>query len=352
MSYKPVGFAILGAGMVADYYKEAISANANIGARLRAIGHYNSTRFDEISARFGVPCTTLDELLDDSSIDVICIGTPSGQHAVQTIAAARAGKHVIVEKPLALSLCDADEMIAVCEEEGVKLGVCLQSRSLPLFRRVHEAIQAGDLGELTLGLLTLPYCRTQAYYDQAAWRGTWALDGGGVLMNQGIHQIDLLVWYMGDPTEIRAYADTLKWDIEVEDIASASLRFPNGAMGAIIGTTTAAPGFPYRLEIYGTQGAIQIEGETVQRWQLVDPTKAVITPPPIATEVAGAVDASDPRGTSTAGHIAIVRDFIEALREDRPPLVDGREGSRCLAAVCGIYQASGIAPNNRISEGE
>jgi len=344
--HESVGFAILGAGMIADYYKEAISANADLGARLHAIGHYDPTRFDEISACFDVPCMTLDELLDDNSINVICIGTPSGQHAAQAIAAARAGKHVIVEKPMALNTYDADQMIAVCEEEGVKLGVCLQSRSLRLFRRVHEAIQAGDLGELTLGLLTLPYYRPQTYYDQAAWRGTWALDGGGILMNQGIHQIDLLVWYMGDPVEVTAYADTLKWDIEVEDIASASLRFANGALGAIVGTTTAAPGFPYRLEIYGTRGAIQLEGETLRRWQLADPTKAIVTPPPIATEIADAVDASDPRGTPKTGHIAIVHDFIAALREDRPPLVDGYEGRRSLAAVLGIYQASGVVPNN------
>jgi len=343
-NYRPIGFAILGAGMIADYYREAISANADMGARLVAIGHYNPARFNEISAKFGVPCVKLDDLLADESVDVICIGTPSGQHPGQAIAAARAGKHVIVEKPMALRPCDAEQMITTCEQMDVKLGVCLQSRTDPLFRRVHDAIQAGDLGELTLGLVTLPYHRPQAYFNQAAWRGTWALDGGGVLMNQGIHQIDLLVWYMGDPVEIKAYADTLHREIEVEDTASVTLKFSNGALAAIIGTTTTDPGFPHRTEIYGTRGAIQIEGRLVRRWTLADPASAVITPPEITADISDAGAGSDPRGTPITGHVAIVRDFIEALREDRSPLVDGPEGMRSVAAVYGIYEAAGVIP--------
>jgi len=344
--YDSIGFAILGAGMIADYYRQAIAANAENGARLVAVGHYNPARFNEISARFGVPCRTLDELLDDSEIDVICTGTPSGQHADQAIDAARAGKHVIVEKPMALSLRDADRVIAECKAAGVKLGVCLQSRVDPLFRRVYDAIQAGDLGELTLGGVTLPYYRPQAYFDQAAWRGTWALDGGGVLMNQGIHQIDLLVWYMGDPVEVKACAGTLHRNVEVEDTASATLRFANGALAAVVGTTTTAPGFPNRLEIYGTRGGIQLEGGLVRRWDLADPQNAVVERPEIAAGIAGAGSGGDPRATKPAGHIAIVGDFIRALREDRPPAVPGSEGRRSLAAVHAIYEAAGLIPSD------
>jgi predicted dehydrogenase len=328
--------------MVADYHRQAIVANADLGARLVALGHYNPARFAEISAEFGIPCVGQEDLLADAAVDVVCICTPSGQHAAQAIAAARAGKHVLVEKPMALSLGDADATIAACDRAGVKLGVVLQRRAEPLFQRIHRAIQAGDLGELTLGVVTMPYHRSQAYYDQADWRGTWALDGGGVLMNQGIHLVDLLVWTMGDPVHVQARADTLHRDIEVEDTLAATLRFANGALATITATSTAAPGFPHRIEIYGTGGCIQVEGESVERWELADPARATVEPPQTAAaDAAGA--GSDPRGIAPTGHIAIVRDFIQALRADRPPRIDGAEGRRSLAAVLAAYEAAGLA---------
>ena len=337
-----LGFAILGAGMVADYLRQAIAANADVGARLVAVGDIDRARFDEISMRFGVRCVTPETLLADEDVDVICVATPSGQHASQAIAAAQAGKHVIVEKPMALSLADADDMMAACDQAGVTLGVTLQRRADPLFRRVYDAIQAGDLGDLTLGLVTLPYYRPQAYFDQAEWRGTWALDGGGVLMNQGIHEVDLLIWYMGDPTQVQALAGTLHRGVEVEDTLAATLQFPNGALATIIGTTTTEPGFPHRIEIYGTRGGIQIEGEHVRRWELADPAKALVEPPEIETGTTDAGAGGDPRGIAATGHIAIVRDFVQALRADRPPLVDGHQGRRSLATVLAIYEAAGL----------
>src|SRR5574339_357338 len=220
--YPETGFAILGAGMIAEYHAQAIAANRENGARLIAMGHYDPQRFTEIERRFDVPCQTENELLSNPEVDAICICTPSGQHAQQTLAAAQSGKHVLVEKPMATRLEDADAMITTCRQNQVTLGVVFPSRTKPVFQRVQAAIQAGALGELTLGLVNLPYYRPQAYYDQAAWRGTWAWDGGGVLMNQGIHQIDLLVWFMGDPVAVTAHALTLKRQVEVEDTLSAS----------------------------------------------------------------------------------------------------------------------------------
>ena len=346
---KMVGFGILGVGMVADYHRQAIAANADLGARLVAVGHYNPARFPEIQTRFGVPCFTQEELFAHPDVDVVCICTPSGQHAAQAIAAAQAGKHVLVEKPMALSLADADAMIAACEQAKVKLGVVLQRRAEPLFRRIYDAIQAGDLGELTLGVVTIPYHRPQSYYAQAAWRGTWAMDGGGVLMNQGIHLVDLLIWYMGDPLHVQAYADTLHRDIEVEDTLVATLRFPNGAMATITATTTANPGFPHRVEVYGTSGGIQVEGEAVRRWTLAEPEKAAVAPPEISPSAEAGAGA-DPRGIAPTGHIAIFRDFIQALRADRPPLVDGAEGRRSVATVLAIYQAAGIGPHRQSAD--
>src|SRR5512134_2213325 len=158
-----IGFAILGAGMIAEYHAQAIAANRENGARLVAMGHYDPQRFPEIKHRFGVPCQTEQELLSNPQVDVICICTPSGRHAGQTIAAAQAGKHVLVEKPIATRLEDADAMIAACQENQVTLGVVFPSRTKPVFQHIHAAIQSGELGELTLGLVNLPYYRSQAY---------------------------------------------------------------------------------------------------------------------------------------------------------------------------------------------
>jgi predicted dehydrogenase len=340
-SLGPVGFAIIGTGAVADYHRWAIAANAERGARLVAVGHHDPARFDELGARFGVSCLEMDDLLSRPDVDVVCICTPSGLHAGQTIAAARAGKHVICEKPLALNLEDADAMIEACDRAGVRLSVVLQRRAEPLFVRVREAIQAGDLGDLTLASVTIPYQRSEAYYQEAAWRGIWALDGGGVLMNQGIHLVDLLVWYTGDPVEVRAHAGTLRHEIEVEDTLTATLRFKGGALATVTATTTAAPGFPHRIEVYGTRGGIQIEGESVRRWELEDPGKAIVEPPEVGT----ASDAGawgDARGIAPTGHINLFRDFIEALNSGRTSIIDGVQGRRSLAAVLSIYEAAGL----------
>ena len=340
MTQNELGFAILGAGMVAEYHLNAIQECADLGARLVGVGHYNPARYDEISERFGVPASSYDELLADPAVDAVCICTPSGHHAQQAIAAASSGKHVLVEKPMALSLADADAMIAACQENDVQLGVCLQRRAEPLFRRVHDAIHGGDLGEITLGVVTMPYFRDEPYYAQAEWRGTWAMDGGGVLMNQGIHIVDLLLWFLGDPVEVHAFADSRHRSVEIEDTAGAVLRFANGTVATITATVATEPGFPHRLEVYGTNGGIQIEGESVLRWGLADESKATVEPWPVATEQVDAGMAGDPRGISTSGHIAILKDFIAGIRRGQDPVIDGAEGRRSLAAILAVYESS------------
>lgn len=337
---KLTGFAILGTGMVADYHRQAITSNADLGARLVAVGHHDPSRFGQVGAEYGVPCLGEEEILAHPEVDVVSICTPSGRHAEQAISAARAGKHVLVEKPMALSLSDADAMIEACKETGVELGVMLQRRAELLFGHICEAIEAGDLGELTLGSIHIPYYRAQEYYEQAGWRGTWSLDGGGVLMNQGIHLVDLLVWFMGDPVDVHAQAGTLHRSIEVEDTLTATLGFANGALATITATTTAAPGFPHRVEVYGTEGGIQVEGESVRRWELAEPGRAVVEPLQ-PDGVAGAGAGGDPRGIAPTGHIAVLRDFVEALRAGRSPRIDGSEGRRSLSAVLNIYEAAG-----------
>jgi UDP-N-acetyl-2-amino-2-deoxyglucuronate dehydrogenase len=333
-----LGVAILGTGMVAEFHRQAIKAT---GAKLVAVGHYDVNKFAEVSAKFSVPCLMFDKVLEHPDVEAICICTPSGQHAEQTIRAARAGKHVLVEKPMALSLEDAERMIQACNEANVRLGVVLQRRAEPLFQNVKAAIDAGDLGELTLAAVTMPYLRSQSYYDQAAWRGTWAQDGGGVLMNQGIHLLDLLLWWLGDPVSVRAYGATLQRTIEVEDTLVATLRFASGALATFTATTTAAPGFPHQLELYGNQGGIQIVGEQIHTWKLAQPETAKVKPIlPAANEEPGA--GGDPRAIKASGHINVFKDFMEAIQEKRSPHIDGTQGKRSLKTVLDIYKAAGL----------
>ena len=223
-SASELGIAIVGAGVVARYHAQAIAKGQ--GARLVATCRSDSAKAAAAQAEFGVPCeTSYDALLARRDVDAVCLCTPSGLHAAQTAAAARAKKHVLVEKPMALTVEDADAMIAACYAAGVTLGVALQRRTEPAYQAVRGAIAAGGLGRPVMGLALVPYFRPQSYYDSATWRGTWAQDGGGALMNQGIHIVDLLLWFMGDPEEVQGRAATLSHSIEVEDTLAASLRF-------------------------------------------------------------------------------------------------------------------------------
>lgn len=334
-------FVIAGTGMVARYHAEAISRTA--GARLVAVSRSDPGRAAETAAHFGVPCeTSYAALIARADVDVVCICTPSGLHAEQTIAAARAGKHVLVEKPMALAPHDADAAIAACRAAGVTLGVALQRRTDPRFRAVKAALDGGGLGRIVLGNVSIPYVRPQEYYDSAAWRGTWALDGGGALMNQGIHLVDLLLWYLGDVAEVQAYAATLTHAIEVEDCVTASLIFASGALGTLTATTSAAPGFPHRVEVYGDQGGIQIEGESIVCAVATGPERDAIAglADPAGNPAVTAGAGASPTGIGAEGHVRLVENFVEAVTTGHPPLVPGEEGRRALALVYAIYEAA------------
>jgi len=339
MTRSELGFAIVGTGMIARYHAEAIASTD--GARLVAVCRADDGQRAAAAERFGVPCeASYEALLQHPDVDVVCLCTPSGLHARQTIAAAHAGKHVLVEKPMALTLSDADAMIQACREAGVCLAVAQQRRTDPLFESVRDAIAANALGRLVLGTVSLPYIRPQSYYDSAAWRGTWALDGGGALMNQGIHLVDLLVWYMGDVADVEAHMTTLTHAIEVEDCVTATLRFTSGALGSIIATTAAAPGYPHRVEVYGDRGGVQLEGETIVRAEGWSPPPSVA---PAATPASGLVPAgagASPTGIGTEGHTRLVGDLVAAIHAPRAPIVPGEEGRRALALVLAIYESA------------
>ncbi len=327
-----LGFAIAGAGVVGRYHAQAIAA---AGERLVAVSRGDLGRAAETAAAFGVPCVSFEDLLARSDVDVVCVCTPNACHAPQAIAAAGAGKHVLVEKPIALTTSDADAVIAACRTAGVRLGVVFQRRADPAFQDVRAAIVDGALGRLVLGATSVPYFRSPEYYASAAWRGTRAMDGGGALVNQGIHLVDVLVWFMGDVAEVTAASATLAREIEVEDCVSAALRFESGALGSIAATTAAAPGFPHRVEIYGTEGGLQIEGESVVRW---DGGRAPRRVAPSRPEPAGA--GGSPTGIAVTGHVRMVTDFAAAVRDAREPLVSGAEGRRALALTLAVYESA------------
>ena len=340
MSGKNIGFGILGSGMAARLHQAAIAGNIDQGAGLVAVSTRDSAKYRSAGEEFGVPCLPYQDLLGHPDVDAVCICTPSGLHARQALEAAEAGKHVLVEKPMALSLADAEAMIRAFDRKGLCLGVAYQRRAEALFRDIYRLIQSGGIGDITTGLVTVPYQRTKEYYGSAPWRGTWELDGGGALMNQGIHLIDLLVWYAGPPAEVKAMGGALVHDIEVEDTLGACVRFENGAIITITATTAATPGYPHRLELYGNKGGLQIEGATIIRGHS-DLAIWVNRAHETRREVEAGSGAA-PTGIKIDGHVGLVANFCRAVRGEEELYVDGREGRRSLALVLEIYRQAGL----------
>jgi predicted dehydrogenase len=286
--------------------------------------------------------TKLDVMLANDNVDIVTIATPSGVHMEPAVAAARAGKHVIVEKPLEITLKKCDRIIEACDTAGVKLAAIFPSRFHDSSVKLKAAIEAGRFGRLTVGDAFVKWFRTQAYYDSGAWRGTWALDGGGALMNQAIHSVDLLTWLMGPVAEIQANSATLAHErIEVEDVAVATLRFENGALGVLEATTAAYPGYLKRIEIHGSEGSAVLEEEDLKAWDFAKPRKedkAILEQMRAAKSTGGG--ASDPAAIGHHGHAIQFRDFVEAVRKNRRPAIDGHEGRRSVEIILGVYKAA------------
>jgi len=261
-----LGFAIVGTGMISRFHARAIEDVR--GAKLVACCDMATERANQFAEEVG--CTPYDDMakmLADPAVDVVTIATPSGAHMEPAVQAAQAGKHVIVEKPLEITLKRCDKIINECEKAGVKLGTIFPSRFHDSSIQMRKAIDQGRFGRLTLGDAYVKWFRTQEYYDSGAWRGTWKLDGGGALMNQAVHTVDLLSWLMGPVEEIQAQTATLAHKrIEVEDVATATLKFKSGALGVIEATTAAYPGYLKRIELHGSEGTAVLEEEDLKTW--------------------------------------------------------------------------------------
>jgi predicted dehydrogenase len=337
------GFGIIGCGMIAEFHTRAI--NEIEGSQVVAAFSRTPTNGAKIAALAGGGCRVYDDLdamLAHPGLDVVCICTPSGAHMEPSVQAAKAGKHVVVEKPLEITLARCDAIINACDEAGVRLCTIFPSRFTPANIALKTAIDTGRFGRLTLGDTSVKWWRTQQYYDSGGWRGTWKLDGGGALMNQAIHNVDLLQWLMGDVDSVLALTDTLAHErIEVEDTAVAALRFKNGALGMIEAATSAFPGLLKRTEIHGDRGSACVEQDDITLWefQLKAPSDADIHAA-MAARTGFKAGASDPRGITHIGHRDQLTDFLQAIDSGRAPLVDGREGRKSVEIIRAIYRSA------------
>jgi predicted dehydrogenase len=337
-----LGFGVIGCGMIANFHAEALKRIRN--AKLTAcFDTFTSSAERFAAANSGVKLhATLKSMLADPAVDVVSICTPSGSHRDPAVQAANAGKHVVVEKPMEITLKRCDAILDACRKNGVLLCPIFPSRFSPANMVLKDAVEDGRFGRLTLGDTYVKWWRTQQYYDQGGWRGTWALDGGGSYMNQAIHNVDLLYWFLGDVAEVCGVTATLAHErIEVEDVGVASLKFKSGALGVIEATTSAWPGLLKRTEIHGTEGSVIVEQDDVLMWQFAKPKskdKAILEK--FARKVGGTGGASDPKAISYVGHMEQLKDFVRAIQSGTQPKITGDEGRKAVEIILAIYQSS------------
>jgi predicted dehydrogenase len=327
--------------MIANFHARAIKDIR--GARVVACYDRTPAKADRFATEHGCrPYNTLSAMLSNSEIDVVTVCTASGAHREPAVAAARAGKHVIVEKPLEVTLRRCDDMIRECQRAKVKLSTIFQSRFHDASKELKRAVDQRRFGRITLAEAYVKWYRSQAYYDSGAWRGTWEFDGGGALMNQAIHSVDLLAWFMGPAVEVRAHAALLAHErIEVEDTAVATLKFANGALGVIEASTAVYPGSLKRIEIHGSEGTAAMAEEDVVEWKFARRSRAdAAVEKRMAERISTAGGVSDPAAIGHHGHALQFRDVLSAIREDRPCAIDGREGRRSVEIILAIYKAA------------
>lgn len=343
MAVTPVRFGLIGCG-VNGTKQHAVILQDMPGAVLVAVCDESEEKARQLGELCGVPYyTRVEDLLAREDIEAVTVSVPSGLHAKIAIAAAHAGKHAIVEKPIEVTLERADRMIAAFRENGRKLSIISQHRFDDAAIQVKRDLDEGKFGKLVLGTAAVNWYRSQEYYDSGRWRGTWSLDGGGALMNQSIHTIDLLQWFFGPVDRVYAHCITAAHErIEVEDAAVATVSFRSGAIGTIVGTTCAYPGIGSRLEIVGANGTAVIErGKLVFRAfrDEAEPQGDRYAYSALSREKAEGGAGKEKEKPLTA-HRRQVEDMIAAIRDDREPLVNGEEGRRPLEIILAVYESA------------
>ena len=341
-----IHIGLIGGGNISQTHARA--ACAIDGVQIAAVFGSNAEKVRQLAAEHAAAWyTDYEKFLAHRPMDLVAIGSPSGVHAEHGMAAARCGLHVLVEKPIDISCARADGLIAEIEKAGVKLGVFFQDRFKPGIRQMKSAIDGGALGKPVLADARVKWYRPAEYYRDSRWRGTFALDGGGALINQGIHTIDLLLWMLGEVVAVQACEATAVHKIEAEDTLVALLEFSNGVLGSFTATTSAYPGYPRRIELSGTNGTLILAGDELVSCHLRDSVKERGKP---------TVDESDHRATSPVvndfrSHQAVFEDFIHAIRSNSQAECDGHQARRSLAVVEAVYLACRTGQRQMLSGG-
>ncbi|QDQ25729.1 Gfo/Idh/MocA family oxidoreductase [Chitinimonas arctica] len=330
-----LNFALVGCGRIAKRHSELLGYEQIPNARLAAVCDIVESKARKIGVEFSVPhYLDMHEMMRQEKIDVVVVLTESGRHAEHVVALAQYGKHIVVEKPMALTLDDADAMIRACDRAGVKLFVVKQNRFNVPVVKTREALEAGRFGKLVMGTVRVRWCRPQSYYDQDPWRGTWALDGG-VLTNQASHHVDLLEWMLGDVDSVFAMSTKALANIEAEDTAVVTLRFKNGALGIIEATTAVRPkDLEGSLSIMGEHGSVEIGGFAVNKmkvWNFVEPVQG--------DEEVMEKYSVNPPNVYGFGHQAYYEHVVDCIANKRQHLVDGLVGRRSLELISAIYES-------------
>jgi len=325
---------LIGGGNISETHARA--ARAILGVEIAAIHGTNDSKIARLCREYGgKPYSNLEQFLQHRPMELVAIGSPSGLHAEQGIAAARHGLHVLTEKPIDINTQRADALIAEADKAGVKLGVFFQDRSKPDLLRVKKAVDAGALGRPILADARVKWYRPPEYYAGSRWRGTFSLDGGGALINQAVHTVDLMLWLFGDVASVQAQCKARLHAIEAEDTLVANFEFANGALGVLQATTSVYPGYPRHLELTGFEGTMIISQDRLLAADLRNPHADLLQ--------GGKADenqsANSPVVSDVRGHQAVLEDFLHSIRTNTAPCCDGREGRRSLELVEAIYTA-------------
>jgi predicted dehydrogenase len=334
-----IGFAIIGTGMIAEFHAAAIAAVP--GARL--IGAYGNVPEQRAAfcAKYGIKeYDSQAALIADSAVHAATVATPSGLHAAVAVPVLEAGKAVLCEKPIDVSLEAVDAILAAEKRGGGRLACVFQSRFGAGAQRLKAAIDAGRFGRLTLCSAYVKWWRDQSYYDTSNWKGTWKMDGGGALMNQGVHAVDLLQWLAGLPEQVCAFYATLAHRMEAEDTLAATLKFPSGALGVIEAATSAWPGDDLQIEIVGDRGSATIVNDKITRWEFAE--KQPGDEDALKNEAAGKIGGgtSDPKAIPIEGHRRLIEDLVSAIREGRAPMIPGTDARRAIALILACYESA------------
>ena len=353
MSDNVLNSAIVGCGVIGPTHADALKALHSEGINLAAFADVVPERAEAVAAKYGAQAKTFEAILADPAIDIVHICVPSGLHAEIGVRALQAGKHVIVEKPMDITLDACDKLLAAQRESGKRLAVISQHRFDKASVEVKAALENELLGPMVYAEARVPWYRTQEYYDSGDWRGTWALDGGGALMNQGVHTADLMRWLCGPVETVYAQARTLAHErVETEDVIAATLTFASGAVGTLSASTAMYPGFAVRVGVYGTEGSAIIEGDMLHTLttknglsgggeaSLASALQVATGGTKAATEASAMATASDPAAIWGGAHQAQIADFIRCCRTGETPIVDGVEGRKAVEVVLAVYESA------------